>query len=226
MNTREKSNQYPEKVMFEQDEKPLVVEESPLVYHAKRYSYADYLTWTDDVMREIIDGIVYLFSAPSLKHAVAVRTFIGRAFSFVTKKKGKCEIFTAPFDVRFPTNGETDNDKIYNVVQPDICVICDLSKLDNGGCIGAPDLIVEVLSPSTEKKDLTNKFNLYEKEGVKEYWTICPNNKTVTVFILQPNGKYGEGKIFEMNRGDTHVPVQTLKGLVIELKELFKDVTI
>ena len=223
MNTDEKNNQHSKNKEYKLEEQTSVAEESAIVYEAKRYSYADYLTWTDDIMREIIDGIVYVFSAPLRKHAVAVRTIFGRAFNFIDKRKAKCEIYTAPFDVRFPTDGATDNDKIYNVVQPDICVICDPSKLDDGGCIGAPDLIVEVLSPSTAKKDLGKKFNLYQEFGVKEYWIVCPNNKIVTVFILQPDGKYDEGNVFEVSRGVTRVPVQTLKGLDIELNELFID---
>jgi len=226
MKKTEKKKQHPENVMFKQDEKPLMFEEPPLVYHAKRYSYADYLTWTDDVLREIIDGIVYSFASPTVKHAIAVRTLIVRACNYITKRKGKCEIFTAPFDVLLPTNGETDNNKIYNVVQPDIFVVCDLSKIESGVCIGAPDMIAEMLSPSTKKKDLGVKFNLYEKVGVKEYWVVCPNNKTVTVYILQQNNKYDAGTTYEIDRGATHVPVQTLKGLKIELKELFKDITV
>jgi len=223
MKKTEKNNQHPENVMYEQDEKPLMFEEPPLVYHAKRYSYADYLTWADDVLREIIDGIVYSFASPTVKHAVAIRTFFGRAFNFLVKRKAKCKIYTAPFDVLLPTAGETDNDKIFNIVQPDICVVCDISKMESGVCVGAPDLIAEVLSPSTKKKDLGVKFNLYEKVGVKEYWIICPNSKTVTVYILQQNKKYDDGVIYDIACGATHVPVKTLKGLNIELKELFED---
>ena len=199
------------------------VAEPSIAYGNQRYSYADYLSWTDDKMWEVIDGIVYAFSAPFRNHAGATATFFGKIWSHINRRKGKCKIYTAPFDVRLPTNGETDDNKIYNVVQPDICVICDPSKLDERGCIGAPDLIVEVISPSTGKKDINLKFHLYEKSGVREYWVVYPNDKAVTVFLLQPDGKYDEGTTYEVIYGRTKVPVQTLAGLVIDLEELFED---
>ena len=199
------------------------VREPTVAYGKQRYSYADYLTWTDIKMREIINGIVYAFSAPFRNHATATGSFYGKAWSYINRKKGKCKIYTAPFDVRLPINGETADDEIYNVVQPDICVICDLSKLDKKGCIGAPDLVVEVISPSTGKKDLNQKFFLYEKAGVREYWVVYPNDKAVTVFLLQATGKYDEGTTYDVITGTTQVPVQTLEGLVINLEELFED---
>ena len=209
--------------VLKSEEKPLVAEESALAYSVKRYSYADYLTWTDDVMREIIDGVVYAFAAPVLKHALIVGTFFGNTFSFIKKKKGKCKVFSAPFDVRLPKENVTDNDKIFDVVQPDICVVCDPSKLDEAGCIGAPDLIVEVSSPSTSKRDLNLKFSLYERAGVKEYWVVYPKAQALSVFILQPDGKYDDGKTYDVRFETTKVPVKTLKGLAIDLKELFED---
>jgi Uma2 family endonuclease len=224
MNESEKNiNKHSNDEILEDSIKPLVAEEPPIAYTPHRYSYADYLTWTDDKMREIIDGVVYLFSAPVRAHAAAIAPFFARAWAHVRKRKGKCKIYTAPFDVRFPMNGETADDKIYNVVQPDICVICDPSKLDKRGCIGAPDLIVEVISPNTSKRDLNEKFNLYEKAGVKEYWVVYPKNGAVTVFLLQPNGKYDAGATYEIIYGTTKVPVQTLEGLIIDLEELFED---
>ena len=200
-----------------------ILKEPLIAYGKQRYSYADYLSWTDDTMREIINGIVYSFSAPFRDHASATGTFFGRAWSYINRKKGKCKIYTAPFDVRLPTNGETDDDKIYNVVQPDICVVCDPSKLDKRGCIGAPDLIVEVFSPSTGKRDMNQKLSLYEKAGVCEYWIVFPNDKAVTVFLLQPEGKYDEGTTYELINGAKKIPVQTLNGFFIDLEELFED---
>ncbi|MDR1368600.1 MAG: Uma2 family endonuclease, partial [Dysgonamonadaceae bacterium] len=136
---------------------------------SKRYTYADYLSWTDDKRRELYDGIIHdLFSAPNRFHAEISfnLSFIIQWFVKKRKGKGKCKVYHAPFDVRLPKNGETADDKIYTVVQPDICVICDPAKLDKRGCIGAPDLIVEVQSPSTAKHDLNDKFRLYEEAGV------------------------------------------------------------
>ena len=186
----------------------------------KRYTYADYLSWLDDKRRELINGFIHLMSAPMRIHARISLKLAKVIDRFIEKKRGKCQIYHAPFDVRLPKNNETEDDKIYNVVQPDICVICDLSKLDDRGCIGAPDLIVEVLSPSTLKNDWCYKFNLYETCGVREYWIVDPKEKTVNVFLLQLNGKYDPGTVYEYNQ---KAPVHIFEGLEIDLNELFEE---
>ena len=201
-------------------EEPFVMFGTLDLDETKRYTYADYLTWLDDKRRELINGFIHLMSAPNTLHArlsFLTTLLIG---SFVKNKKGKCRVFHAPFDVRLPLNNETDDDKIYDVVQPDICVICDLSKLDGKGCIGAPDLIVEVLSPSTFKYDCNYKFNLYETAGVKEYWIVDPKAKTVRVFLLQPDGKYDLGTVYECGQ---KAPVHIFEGLEIDMNELFEE---
>ncbi|MCL2289950.1 MAG: Uma2 family endonuclease [Bacteroidetes bacterium] len=221
MNTKEKKQQYevPE-------EKPAIVEEPLITYPSldldltKRYTYADYLTWIDETRRELIDGFIHLMSAPSTIHAQISFNWVLWAGTFFKKRKGKCKIYYAPFDVRLPKGDVKEDDKIYNVVQPDICVVCDLTKIDDRGCIGAPDLIVEVLSPSTAKLDWNKKFNLYEKAGVREYWIVDPNTKLVHIFLLQPNGEYDLGTIYECNE---KAPVHIFEGLEIDLKELFGD---
>jgi len=185
----------------------------------QRYTYADYLTWADDVMRELIDGFVHLMSpAPKLKHQEVCYNISYEIGDFIKKNKGKCKIFPAPFDVRLPKNGEKENDQICNVVQPDICVVCDLSKLDEDGCIGAPDLIVEVLSKSSRRMDLHDKFNLYEKSGVREYWIANPKAKTITAYILQPEGKYDDGTDYIT---DEKIPVHIFNGYEIDMNEIF-----
>ena len=157
------------KKMYEmQDTQSSIVEEPFVMFGTldldatKRYTYADYLTWLDDKRRELIDGFIHLLSAPNSIHARITQLTSLLIGSFVRNNKGKCRIFHAPFDVRLPLDNDTSDGKIYNVVQPDICVICDLSKIDIKGCNGAPDLIVEVLSPSTLKYDLHYKLGLYE----------------------------------------------------------------
>jgi Uma2 family endonuclease len=187
---------------------------------SKRYTYADYLTWLDDKRRELINGFIHLMSAPNELHARIAYNWGLWTGIFILKHKGKCRVYHAPFDVRLPKNNETEDDKIDNVVQPDICVICDLSKLDKKGCIGAPDLIVEVLSPSTFKKDWNHKFNLYEASGVREYWIVDPKGKKVNVFLLQPDGKYDSGTVYECNQ---KAPVRIFEGLKIDLKKLFEE---
>jgi Uma2 family endonuclease len=222
MSTKKKNQQKYEQA----PEQPTIVEEPFIKYPAldldesKRYTYADYLTWFDDVRRELIDGFIRLMSAPVRIHQTISSKINFLLNLFVRKRKGKCKIYYAPFDVRFPKNGETADDKIYDVVQPDICVICDLSKLDDKGCIGAPDLIVEILSPSTSKHDKETKFNLYEKFGVREYWIVDPHKKTVQVFLLQPHGKYNEGMMYQYRQ---KAPVHIFEGLEIDLKELFSE---
>ena len=207
-----------------EQEETYVVKEPPAEYgllNQTHYTYADYLSWMDEQRRELINGTAYqMLSAPSRFHADISSELLSIFKWFVKKRKGKCRIYHAPFDVRLPKNGETANEKIDTVVQPDICVICDKSKLDDAGCIGAPDLIVEVQSPSTAKRDLREKYDLYEQSGVKEYWVVYPNEKGLTVYILQENGKYDEGTTYEFSG---KVPVSIFKGLEIDLKELFES---
>lgn len=219
---KKKIKPYPteEELLKEQDGSRL--EEPSETYYPDRsrlYTYADYLTWMDDKRRELINGVIYdLFSAPKRLHA-RVSVKLSSALNwFISKRKGKCEMYYAPFDVRLPKNGETADNKIYTVVQPDICVVCDPEKLDDKGCIGAPDLIVEVQSPSTAKRDLNEKFFLYEESGVREYWVVYPLEKAITVFLLQENGKYNDGITYEYEK---KVPVSIFRGLKIDLKELF-----
>ena len=185
----------------------------------RQYTYADYLTWLDGQAREIIDGFIQMMSpAPRMRHAKVTSTIFWNLGAIIRKNKGNCEVFTAPFDVRFPTQGETADDKIYTVVQPDICVVCDLAKLDERGCCGAPDMIVEILSPSTSKKDFTKKFVLYEESGVKEYWIVYPNDKAINVFLLQEDGKYDEGTTYEWGGA---IPVYIFDNHPIEWDDIF-----
>ena len=201
-------------------EEPFVMYGTLNLDESKRYTYADYLTWLDDKRRELINGFIHLMSAPMRNHARISGKLYSRIDMFADRRKGGCHVYHAPFDVRLPVNKETENNKIYNVVQPDICVICDLSKLDDKGCIGAPDLIVEVLSPSTLKYDWNYKFNLYEAAGVREYWIVDPKAKVVNAFLLQPDGKYDLGTVYECNQ---KAPVHIFEGLEIDLNELFNE---
>ena len=185
----------------------------------KRYSYADYLTWADDIRRELIEGFIKMFPAPRRIHAEVSANITWHLGYVIRKNKGKCKVFSAPFDVRFPKNGETENNKIFTVVQPDICVICDPTKLDEDGCLGAPDMIVEILSPSTGKRDLSEKFILYEAHGVKEYWIVYPQDKAVHIFLLQENGKYDNGIVYE-RKGK--IPIQIFDGYLIDWDDIFE----
>ena len=186
---------------------------------SKRYTYADYLTWLDDARRELIEGFIKMLPAPRRVHAEVSHNITWYLEAILKKNKGKCKVYSAPFDVRFPKNGETANERIDTVVQPDICVVCDLSKLDEFGCCGAPDMIVEILSPSTGKKDMTEKFTLYEKNGVKEYWIVYPKDGAIHVFLLQNDGKYNDGRVYERNE---KVPVHVFDDCLLDLEDIFQ----
>lgn len=190
----------------------------PLKQIEKNWSYAQYLTWDDNNRWEIINGTVYNMSpAPGRFH----QHYIGNIFAqFHQQLKGKpCQAFVSPFDVRFAEKPDDGDEDIINVVQPDIIIVCDQSKLDNRGCKGAPDLVVEVLSPSTMKRDRKEKFELYRKFGVKEYWLVYPGENTIEVFTLN-NGSYGESVLYDEN--DT-VTVSVAGGFNVVVKEVFEN---
>ncbi|MFK8284764.1 Uma2 family endonuclease [Capnocytophaga canis] len=151
------------------------------------YTYADYLLWKFEERVELLKGKIFKMSpAPSLKHQKISMNLSGLLWQFLRGKK--CQLFSAPFDVRLPKKDEK-GDNIHTVVQPDLCIICDESKLDERGCIGAPDLIIEILSPGNSKKEMKNKFELYQESGVEEYWIVNPTDENILVNVLE-DGKY------------------------------------
>ena len=142
------------------------------------YSYADYLVWKIKERVELLKGKILEMSAPSPIHQEISGNLQGALFVFL--KNSKCKLYTAPFDVRFPQKGES---QVYTVVQPDLCVVCDFEKIDSKGCVGAPDLVVEILSPGNSKKEMKSKFALYQEEGVREYWVVDPERELVFVYV-------------------------------------------
>ena len=194
----------------ENNENDSKVEEA-LVDYNRLYTYSDYLQWDDDKRHELIDGVPYLMSAPSRRH----QKLLGKLFiQFDTLLKGKtCEVYFAPFDVRL--NADTlDN----TVVQPDLLIVCDKAKLDDAGCKGAPDMVVEILSPSTSRHDRILKFKTYLKSGIGEYWIIDPETSTLAVHILK-DGDY----IIHPYAAEDTVPVHILEGCTINLSEVFEE---
>jgi len=178
----------------------------------RRYTYADYCTWDDNERWEIIDGEAYSMSpAPRPRHQSVIGEIYGQLRGFL---KGKpCKAFIAPFDVRLDETGQDDT-----VVQPDLVVICDRSKIDDKGCNGAPDLVIEVLSPASASRDRWVKFNLYQRFGVREYWIVDPDSGTVAAHLLE------SGKYTAFAYGDTGTaPVAVLPGCDIDLKEVFEE---
>jgi len=199
---------------MEQTEKNIV--EEPITEYRK-YSYADYLTWTMDEMVELIKGKVFkMNAAPKRVHQKVSGIVFNRIFNFLEGKT--CEVYEAPFDVRLPVKSKKNED-IFTVVQPDICVICDKGKLDDAGCIGAPDLIVEILSKGNNKKELKNKYEVYEESGVHEYWIIHPEEQTLLIYTLT-SGKYVPSKLF--TTGDI-VESKIISGFKLNLDDVFSD---
>jgi Uma2 family endonuclease len=183
------------------------------------YSYADYLTWRFEGMVELIHGKIYKMSpAPSSYHQRVVGELHLQIATHLKKKH--CQVFIAPFDVRFPKSRKKGNEFIDTVVQPDLCVICDLEKIDAAGCLGAPDWIIEILSPHTSAKDLRQKFDVYEKSKVGEYWVADPVAGTMLVYKLNNKGKY-EGHLKPYVRTD-QLTSKTLPSLTIDLSEVFE----
>ena len=185
----------------------------------KRYSYADYLTWMDDVRRELYDGLIKLMTpAPSRQHQ-KISTNLTRLFSTFLLRK-ECEVYHAPSDVRFPENKKNiEDNQVYTVLQPDLYVVCDLSKLDDRGCLGAPDLVIEIVSAQNAKRDVKDKFDIYQQYGVREYWIVSPNDENVNVFVLDDKSKF---QFVGMYGDDEKIPVNIFNGeLKIDLTEVF-----
>ena len=178
----------------------------------KQYTYSDYYSWEDGQRWELIDGYAYLMApGPSQAHQEAISNLLYQLATFL---KGKpCKVIPAPFDVRL--NASSDDN---TVVQPDLLVVCDKSKLDGKSCVGAPDLVIEILSPSTARFDRTVKFDQYKKAGVREYWIVDPDTKTVSAHILQ-NGEY----MIRAYSDTGTAPVSVLEGCEINLAEIFEE---
>lgn len=182
------------------------------------YSYANYLTWFFDDRVELIKGKVNKMSpAPSTIH----QEISANIFSVIHNHlKGKsCKVYYAPFDVRFPKESKADKD-IHTVLQPDICVICDPKKIDTKGCIGAPDIVIEILSPGNNKMELLHKYGIYEEFGVKEYWVVSPGDKTLLKYTLDVKGKYQASKLFTLSE---KVYSEVLPGFELDLDAVFDD---
>ncbi len=181
----------------------------------KAYTYADYFKWQFEERVELIKGKIFKMSpAPSNLHQQICSDLHGFLWSFLRGKP--CKVYSAPFDVRLPLKSTDDKD-VFTVLQPDVCVVCDKSKLDKRGCIGAPDIVIEVLSPGNNSKEIISKFEVYEQAGVKEYWVVSPQNQTLVVNTLNA-GKYYPSR--QMAKGDI-VTSAILPGFSLNLAELF-----
>jgi Uma2 family endonuclease len=182
------------------------------------YSYADYLLWQFSERVEIIKGKVFKMSpAPSSSHqdiSMNLTRILDKVFY-----KTSCKLYVAPFDVRLINFKESNQEnKIFSVVQPDLCVICDRSKIDTKGCLGSPDLIVEILSMGNSKKEMDIKFDLYQENKVLEYWIVDPFQKTVLIYVLE-NERYIGLKPFLI---DSKIKSPTFPKLNFSVKKVFE----
>lgn len=183
-----------------------------------RYTFADVLAWDEGERAELIDGDVYQMATPSRVHQ-EISMELARQFANFLEGK-PCRVYPAPFGVRlFEREGDRPED-VDTVVEPDLCVVCDISKLDDYGCKGAPDLMVEILSPSTRRHDRLVKLDLYQRAGVREYWIVDPEYRSVQVFtrdgtgLLRPLEDYSRGDIAQVN---------VLEGCTINLAQVFSE---
>lgn len=197
------------------DDKYSVVEEPDPLYS---YTYSDYLKWKFEERLELFRGRIFRLSAPNRRHQEVSRALLVEVVNIL--KKSPCQAFSAPFDVRLPVKNRKKDTEVNTVVQPDLCIICDESKLDSRGCCGAPDLVVEILSPGNSKKEIRLKHELYEEAGVKEYWIINPEEENIVVFILNEEGKFSGLKMYA--GGDT-IECGAVPGLIINVTEIFTN---
>lgn len=183
----------------------------------ERYTFADILTWNEHERIEIINGEAVMMAPPLRIHQEILTEITRQIANFLEGKP--CKVYPAPFGVRlFEKDGDAPED-VDTVVEPDITVICDSSKLDRYGCKGAPDMIIEILSPSTQRHDRLVKLNLYQRAGVREYWIISPDERAVQVYLLS-DGLFRPYEVYSM---DDIAKVNTLDGCFIELGKVFAE---
>lgn len=183
----------------------------------KRYTFADIQAGSEDEHIELIYGVPRAMATPNRIHQEISGELFGQLYDYLKGKK--CKVYAAPFTVRlFEQDGDFSED-VDTVVIPDISVICDPDKLDDKGCKGAPDLIIEILSPSTQRHDRVTKFNLYQRAGVQEYWIVEPVNQSVQSFILQ-NDHYISN---EFKTAGEEIKVSVLEGCTIDLSQVFPE---
>ena len=186
------------------------------------YSYADFLTWRLEESVELIKGKIMATSpAPNVKHQRVALKLLRPVDNYFLHQS--CEVFIAPFDVKLFDRRKSllKDQEVLSVVQPDLCVICDKDKLTLQGCDGAPDWIIEVLSPGNSKKELHLKYDLYQENGVTEYWLVYPYEQTVQQFVLDDvSQKY---QLHAMCAGDDIATPYLFPELQIDLADVFAE---
>lgn len=180
------------------------------------YTYADYLSWDENERFELIYGAPVMMAPPSRRHQEILTELTRQLANFLEGKK--CRVYPAPFGVRLFEQAGDGPEDVDTVVEPDLCVVCDHDKLDEQGCKGAPDMAVEILSPSTQRHDRLTKLNLYQRAGVYEYWIVDPESGTVQVMLLE-NGLY---RVTDVCTAQDVIKVNCLEGCYLELEKVFR----
>ncbi len=183
----------------------------------QRYTYADLLEWDDDVRYELYNGIPMALACPSDVHQKISVALSAQLYNYLMGKK--CNVFTAPFDVRLFEEDIDHPEDVDIVVQPDLMVVCDPNKVDRHGVHGAPDLVIEIISNSSRRLDRLTKLNLYQKAGVREYWIVDPDASVVSVYTLS-DGVYRTAAAYG---ADSSVPVGVLDDCTIDLRTVFPE---
>jgi Uma2 family endonuclease len=184
----------------------------------ERYTYGDYRSWHDELSWELIDGGAFCMSpGPGTAHQSLLTNLIVELGNYFKGKE--CRVFAAPFDVMLP-KGEEAEDEIDTVVQPDIMILCDKSKLERVGIKGAPDVVFEILSPSTARRDLADKLYLYERAGVREYLIVDPDNRVVTAYRRGDKELFSKRAVY---RASGTLEFETFPDLKIPLDAVFAD---
>lgn len=187
----------------------------------KHYTYADYLLWQFKERVELLKGRLLPMTSPHVKHQRISSNLQARLYNYFATTK--CDVFAAPFDVRLPLpKSKIKGNKIDTVVQPDLCVVCDEDKLDKQGCVGAPDLVVEILSPGNSKKEMKDKFELYQEAGVLEYWVIDPEHDLAFAYHLDDaTKKFVSDVPMAALTDEDALTSKVFEGLEIQLRDVF-----
>lgn len=181
------------------------------------FTYRDYASWPEDVRGELIGGQFYAMTAPRVKHQDLVLAIGSQLRSQLRGRR--CRVFIAPTDVLLPKPGQADDD-CTDVVQPDVFIVCDPSRLTERYLRGAPDFVLEVLSPASARQDQVRKLALYEQHGVREFWTVDPDTRVLMRYTLDAPARYGRPAV-EVAEG--RVPVSVLEDCVVDWEEAFAE---
>ena len=182
------------------------------------FTYEDMLNWDEETRMELIHGVPVMMAGASREHQFISKRIFRQLDDYLEGKK--CEAYYAPFDVRLFETAKDKPRNVDTVVEPDLLIVCDPGKLDQRGCKGAPDMVVEILSPSSLAHDRIVKYNLYQEAGVKEYWIVSPEEKSVTVFLLNSAGVFVPHAAYRKNES---AKVNMLEDCCIDLSIVFPD---